>query len=115
MRKLGVALFAVCVLAGAAFGAYPEKNIQGYIMWGAGGAMDNVSRAIVPIAQRKARYEPSLVKRIVLHGIALAAFVGFCFYAVYLWQRFVPAAPAESPSPVAFPAATAVPEPPPGL
>ncbi len=51
MRKLGVALFAVCVLAGAAFGAYPEKNIQGYIMWGAGGAMDNVSRAIVPIAQ----------------------------------------------------------------
>lgn len=71
--------------------------------------------AIVPIAQRKARYEPSLVKRIVLHAFALAAFIGFCFYAVYLWQRFVPAAPAESPSPVAFPAATVVPEPPPGL
>lgn len=39
--------FATCASA-----AYPEKNIQGYIMWGAGGGMDGVSRAISPIAER---------------------------------------------------------------
>ncbi len=58
MRKLGIALLLVGVLAGAAFGAYPE-NIQGYIMWGAGGAMDNVSQAIVPIAQEHLPERPS--------------------------------------------------------
>lgn len=51
MRKLSIALLLLLVLAGVAFAAYPEKNIQGYIMWGAGGAMDNVSRAIAPIVQ----------------------------------------------------------------
>jgi len=38
-------------VAGASFAAYPERNINGYIMWGAGGALDNVSRAITPMAQ----------------------------------------------------------------
>ena len=70
---------------------------------------------LVPIAHRCTRYEPSIPKRVFFHLLSLGALIGFCFYAVYLWQRFVPAAPAESPSPVAFPAATAVPEPPPGL
>ncbi|MGI6784019.1 MAG: Bug family tripartite tricarboxylate transporter substrate binding protein [Aminivibrio sp.] len=51
MRKFAVALCLIVVLAGAAWAAYPEKNIQGYVMWGAGGALDNVSRAIAPIAQ----------------------------------------------------------------
>lgn len=51
MRKLAVAACLVGVLAGAAWASYPEKNIQGYVMWGAGGALDNVSRAIAPIAQ----------------------------------------------------------------
>jgi hypothetical protein len=71
--------------------------------------------AIVPIAQRKARYEPSIVKRVFLHLLALASLVGFCFYAVYLWDRFVPREP-EAPAPVAYPAAPApvAPEPPPG-
>jgi tripartite-type tricarboxylate transporter receptor subunit TctC len=36
--------------AGAAFAAYPDKPIQGYVMWGAGGALDNVSRAVTPTA-----------------------------------------------------------------
>ncbi len=46
-------LLVLCVtgVAVAAVAAYPEKNLQGYIMWGAGGAMDNVARAITPIAQ----------------------------------------------------------------
>ncbi len=51
MRKLTVALVVLFLFAGSAFAAYPEKNIQGYIMWGAGGAMDNVARAITPMAQ----------------------------------------------------------------
>ncbi len=38
--------------AGTAHAAYPEKVLQGYIMWGAGGALDNVSRAATPIAQQ---------------------------------------------------------------
>lgn len=37
-------------MSGTAFAAYPEKNIQGIVMWGAGGALDNVSRAIAPSA-----------------------------------------------------------------
>ena len=39
---------------------YPSRSLQGIIMWGAGGAMDNVSRAIVP------NVEPFLGKEIVL-------------------------------------------------
>lgn len=50
MRKLFVAILFVMLVAGMAFAAYPEKNIQGYIMWGAGGACDNVTRAIAPNA-----------------------------------------------------------------
>ena len=40
------------LIAGTAFAAYPEKALQGYIMWGAGGALDNVSRAATPLAQQ---------------------------------------------------------------
>lgn len=39
------------VFASAASAAYPERDIQGTIMWGAGGAMDVVSRAIQPHAE----------------------------------------------------------------
>jgi tripartite-type tricarboxylate transporter receptor subunit TctC len=55
---------ALCVLLGAsgAFAAFPEKNIQGYIMWGAGGGMDGVARAITPLA------EPHLGKTVVLQN-----------------------------------------------
>jgi tripartite-type tricarboxylate transporter receptor subunit TctC len=41
---------ALLSAATSVFAAYPEKNIQGYIMWGAGGALDNVSRAATPTA-----------------------------------------------------------------
>lgn len=51
MKKFAVALLLVALAAGMALAEYPEKNPQGYIMWGAGGAMDNVARAITPIAQ----------------------------------------------------------------
>jgi tripartite-type tricarboxylate transporter receptor subunit TctC len=39
---------------------YPSKDLQGVIMWGAGGATDNVARAITPYV------EPHLGKKIVL-------------------------------------------------
>ncbi len=50
MKKLILAAIFAAFAVQAGFAAYPEKNLQGYIMWGAGGAMDNVSRAITPMA-----------------------------------------------------------------
>lgn len=50
MKKLLVALVTVFAFTSTAFAAYPEKSIQGVIMWGAGGALDNVSRAASPTA-----------------------------------------------------------------
>ena len=39
---------------------FPERDLQGVIMWGAGGATDNVTRAITPLV------EPLLGKKVVL-------------------------------------------------
>ncbi len=53
MKKFVLAMIMVVsalFVSGCAFAAYPEKPIQGYIMWGAGGALDNVSRAVTPTA-----------------------------------------------------------------
>lgn len=35
-------------MAGSALAEYPERNIQGTIQWGAGGATDNVARSLTP-------------------------------------------------------------------
>ena len=40
------------LIAQEALAAYPEKNIQGIIQWGAGGGCDGVSRAITPLAEK---------------------------------------------------------------
>ena len=64
--------------------------------------------AIVPVAWRKTRYEPSIPRRIFYYVLALAALVAFGFYVSYLWQRFVPRAPA-APAAVTYPAAPAAP------
>lgn len=64
--------------------------------------------AIVPVAWRKTRYEPSIPRRIFFYLLALAALVAFGFYVSYLWQRFAPAEPA-APAAVAYPAAPAAP------
>ena len=53
MKKLLLTVLFTALMAQAAFAAYPEKNLQGYIMWGAGGAMDNVARAITPMAGKE--------------------------------------------------------------
>ncbi|MDR2528602.1 MAG: tripartite tricarboxylate transporter substrate binding protein [Synergistaceae bacterium] len=62
MKRIGAIAACVLLTAGRAFAAYPEKNINGYIMWGAGGGMDGVSRAITPLA------EPHLGKTVVLQN-----------------------------------------------
>lgn len=51
---------AVCCFSSAIAADYPDKDLQGVIMWGAGGATDNVARAITPLV------EPNLGKQIVL-------------------------------------------------
>lgn len=55
MKKITVmflsVVLAACFAAGAS-AAYPEKNIQGIIMWGAGGGMDGVARALTPLAEK---------------------------------------------------------------
>ena len=51
-KFLGAAILSLCATASTvATAAYPERDITGTIMWGAGGAMDVVSRAIQPHAE----------------------------------------------------------------
>ncbi|MEQ8397482.1 tripartite tricarboxylate transporter substrate binding protein [Thalassobaculum sp.] len=59
---LGAAAALAMISAGAAVHAadYPTKDLQGVIMWGAGGATDTVARAITPVV------EPLLGQQIVL-------------------------------------------------
>jgi tripartite-type tricarboxylate transporter receptor subunit TctC len=53
-------ILMVCCFGSAVAADYPAKDLQGVIMWGAGGATDNVARAITP------NVEPFLGKQIVL-------------------------------------------------
>jgi tripartite-type tricarboxylate transporter receptor subunit TctC len=55
-----VSVITVWSLSIACAADYPQKDLQGIIMWGAGGATDNVARAITP------NVEPFLGKQIVL-------------------------------------------------
>ncbi len=58
---LFIALAAILAIAMPGYAAdFPKKNLQGIIMWGAGGATDNVARAITP------NVEQVLGKKIVL-------------------------------------------------
>ncbi len=50
VKKLVLMVLMSLFFVSSAFAAFPEKNMQGYIMWGAGGAMDNVARAVAPNA-----------------------------------------------------------------
>jgi tripartite-type tricarboxylate transporter receptor subunit TctC len=49
-KFLGAA--ALMLAAGFASAAYPDRELTGVIMWGAGGAMDVVSRAVTPHAEQ---------------------------------------------------------------
>ena len=57
-KFLGAA--ALTLTAGLASAAFPDRELTGVIMWGAGGATDVVSRAVTPHA------EAALGKKIVL-------------------------------------------------
>ena len=57
-KYLGAA--ALCIAAGTASAAFPERELSGVIMWGAGGATDVVARSLNPHA------EAVLGKKIVL-------------------------------------------------
>lgn len=54
-------LFSASVCAQAA--DYPSHALQGYIMWGVGGAMDNVSRAITPLVKEELGEDIVLINR----------------------------------------------------
>ncbi|MBL4891398.1 MAG: tripartite tricarboxylate transporter substrate binding protein [Rhizobiaceae bacterium] len=52
IRKYIGAVAALSMMASASFaGDYPEREILGVVMWGAGGATDTVARAINPAAE----------------------------------------------------------------
>ncbi|WP_417559268.1 tripartite tricarboxylate transporter substrate binding protein [Marinomonas sp.] len=48
INKITLCLF---IFSSAAFSAYPDKNIQGIIQWGAGGSADSVMRSISPYVE----------------------------------------------------------------
>ena len=49
-----IALALAALFNAAAFAAaYPDKNINGIIMWGAGGVMDRVARSVAPTAEKE--------------------------------------------------------------
>ena len=55
MKRFGVLFLSALLVVSAASAccaAYPEKTLQGYIMWGAGGGTDNFARAITPLVEK---------------------------------------------------------------
>ncbi|PIE54501.1 MAG: hypothetical protein CSA35_06040 [Dethiosulfovibrio peptidovorans] len=49
---LSVFLFLGLLVAAPVSAKYPDKNINGYISWGAGGGTDNASRALTPLVEK---------------------------------------------------------------
>ncbi len=52
IRKLVGAVAALVVSTGIAAAEYPEREVLGVVMWGAGGATDTVARAANPAAEK---------------------------------------------------------------
>ena len=56
MKKLGLVAAALVLMSAAAGTAlaqqFPQKNLQGIAMWGAGGGTDNFARSITPLAEK---------------------------------------------------------------
>ncbi|TCO68887.1 tripartite tricarboxylate transporter substrate binding protein [Rhodovulum euryhalinum] len=51
MRKFLTTAMAAALLATGALAEYPEREVLGVVMWGAGGATDTVARAVNPAAE----------------------------------------------------------------
>ncbi|MBS3907314.1 MAG: hypothetical protein KGZ49_09790, partial [Syntrophaceae bacterium] len=67
MRRMKVLFWMVGIILVSFFSLshaqdFPAKDLSGIIMWGAGGATDNVVRALTPMV------EPHLGKQIVLQN-----------------------------------------------
>ena len=62
IKSLKAILTASLLCATPAFADYPEREVLGVVMWGAGGATDTVARAVNPAA------EAALGKPIVVLG-----------------------------------------------
>lgn len=63
MRTTILAGAVVIGLTGAAAADFPERDLQGVIMWGAGGATDNVARAVTPHVEERLGRSIVLVNR----------------------------------------------------
>lgn len=51
MKMLKAAVAALAVVASPVLAEYPEREVLGVVMWGAGGATDTVARAVNPAAE----------------------------------------------------------------
>lgn len=51
MKIWKAALVALSVMATPVLAEYPEREVLGVVMWGAGGATDTVARAVNPAAE----------------------------------------------------------------
>jgi len=51
LTRLSAALAALALTVGSAQAEFPEREVLGVVMWGAGGATDTVARAINPAAE----------------------------------------------------------------
>ncbi len=51
LKPMAIALAALSVLGGTVQADFPEREVLGVVMWGAGGATDTVARAINPAAE----------------------------------------------------------------
>jgi tripartite-type tricarboxylate transporter receptor subunit TctC len=50
-KSIRLAVTALTIVAAPAFAEYPEREVLGVVMWGAGGATDTVARAVNPAAE----------------------------------------------------------------
>ncbi len=51
LKRIATVLAAASLVSGAARAEFPEREVLGVVMWGAGGATDTVARAINPAAE----------------------------------------------------------------
>ena len=51
IKSVKLAVAALALAAGPALAEYPEREVLGVVMWGAGGATDTVARAVNPAAE----------------------------------------------------------------
>ncbi len=78
MKKTFAAAMALASAVGIAtpsWGAFPEKNIQGVIQWGAGGSTDSISRSVTKYVEDQLGKEIVLVNKPGGTGVIAATYV----------------------------------------